>query len=141
MASKTNGVPSGQLRSFTMLIGVMLSDMPGEDRGNFTVWPGSHLLNAAYLREVGPRSLLEHMPQVELPEPVQIVGQAGDIVLAHYLLSHGTAQNLSHDIRYMVFFRLTHIGHDQEQWRSLEELWLHWPGLHDLRGPRPDGHQ
>lgn len=137
MASNTNGVPSGQLHSFTMLVGVMLNDMVGENRGNFAVWPGSHLLNAAYLREAGPRTLLEHMPLVDLPAPVQISGQAGDVVLSHYLLSHGTAPNLSCDVRYMIFFRLTHVGHDQDKWRSLKEPWLQWPGLHDLRRAGP----
>jgi hypothetical protein len=35
----------------------------------------------------------------------------------------------------MVFFRLTHIDHDRDKWRSLEDLWLHWPGMRELRAP------
>lgn len=134
MASRTNKVPSGQLHNFTALIGVMLSDMPTRDRGNFTVFPGSHLLNAAYLKGKGPKSLLDGMPDVVLPEPVQIVGRPGDVVLAHYLLSHGTAVNWSSDVRYMVFFRLVHTDHDAQKWDSLTDLWLHWPGIRAVTG-------
>jgi hypothetical protein len=129
MASRTNKIPSGQLRNFTALVGVMLSDLPTRDRGNFTVFPGSHLLNAAYLKEKGPKTLLDGMPDVVLPEPVQITGLPGDEILAHYLLSHGTAVNCSSDVRYMVFFRLAHIDHDAQKWDSLTDLWLQWPGI------------
>lgn len=136
MASKSNSVPAGQLHSFTALIGVMLNDMPYTDAGNFAVWPGSHLLNETYLRQAGPKSLLEGMPDVALGEPVQITGRTGDVVLSHYLLSHGTASNWSSEIRYMVFFRLTHIDHDRHKWTSLTNLWLQWPGLRERGAAR-----
>jgi hypothetical protein len=131
MASRANKVPKGQLRNFTALIGVMLADISTPDRGNFTVWPGSHLLNAAWLRENGIHSLLEGMPAVSLPEPVQITGRAGDLILCHYLLSHGTAANLSPDVRYMVFFRLAHVDHDAQRWESMADPWLQWPGIRE----------
>ena len=129
MASRTNKVPAGTLQSFTALIGVMLSDMPEPECGNFTAWPGSHLLNARALKRDGPRSLLDRMPDVALGTPLQITGRAGDVVLSHYLLSHGTAPNWSSDIRYMVFFRLVRRHHPQEIWDSLADPWMQWPGV------------
>lgn len=132
MASRSNSVPTGELHSFTALIGVMLSEMPQLDGGNFTVWPGSHLSNAAKLRDQGPKSLLKEMPSITLPDPVQITGRAGDAVLTHYLLSHGTAPNWSCDVRYMIFFRLSRVDHQREKWASLVDPWLQWPALREL---------
>lgn len=137
MASRTNAVPTGQLRNFTALIGVMLSGQHDINQGNFTVWPGTHLMNAAYLRRAGPQSLIDAMPDIALPTPVQIKGDAGDVIISHYLLSHGTAPNLGADVRYMVFFRLTHVDHDEQRWESLCDPWLQWPGLRDVAPPLP----
>ena len=129
MSSPTNAVPPGHLRNFTALVGVLLSDVLEEDEGNFTVWPGTHLLNADYLQRVGARKLLDGMPDIALPPPLQLTGRAGDVVIAHYLLSHGTAASWGCDVRYMAFFRLTHVRHDHDQWQSLEDPWRQWPGI------------
>jgi hypothetical protein len=126
-----NGVPKGQIYNFTGLAGVMLNDLPGEYGGNFTVWPGTHSRNAAYFRAHGPQSLLDGMPKVELPEPVQITGRAGDVVLAHYLLSHSVSCNLSPHVRYAVYFRLTHVNHARQRWESMADEWLQWEGVRE----------
>lgn len=135
MSAPSNFVPNGELRSFTALIGVMLNDIPTPDCGNFVVWPGSHLANASYLKEHGSHTLLERMPAVLLSEPRQICGATGDVVIAHYLLSHGTARNLGPDVRYMVFFRLVHVNHDTQKWDALAAPWMHWPGIRSLEDP------
>src|SRR6185295_19555008 len=80
----TNGVPAGEVRSFTLLVGIVLSDVAASGAGNLTVWPGSHRLYEAHFREHGPRSLLEGMPPVALPPPVEVTARAGDVVLCHY---------------------------------------------------------
>lgn len=129
MYSPTNGVPKGTIANFTALVGVILSDIPADNCGNFTVWPGSHLLNQSYFREKGPQSLLEGMPKVTLPPPVQITGKPGDAVLAHYLLSHGISPNTSPNIRYMIFFRLHHKDHENQKWESMTDAFLQWPGV------------
>jgi len=124
----TNGVPSGEVRSFTLLVGVMLSDVvPGA--GNLTVWPGSHRLYEAYFREHGPRSLLKDMPPVALPEPVEVTGRAGDLVLCHYQLAHAVGANTSSHVRYAAYFRLKSLGHDDRRWECLTDLWGEWPGV------------
>lgn len=129
MYSPTNGVEKGTIGNFTALAAIFLSDVPNPFAGNFTVWPGTHRLNAEYFKEHGPESLLKGMPAVELPEPVQITGQAGDMVLAHYLLSHGVAANTSPHVRYAVFFRLTHVDHGSQKWESMVDPWLQWEGI------------
>jgi hypothetical protein len=53
MHTPTNGVPQGTVRTFTALVGVVLSEVVAPDMGNLTVWPGSHLLYERYFRERG----------------------------------------------------------------------------------------
>jgi len=129
MHTPTNGVPEGTINSFTGLVGVFLTDLDEDFAGNFTVWPGTHLRNEAYFRERGPQSLLEGMPQVDLPEPEQIKVKAGDAVLAHYLLSHAVAPNRAVFTRYGLFFRFWHVEHASHKWETLTNAWLEWPGL------------
>ena len=134
MFTPTNGVPEGTIKNFTMLVAVLLSDIPSPNSGNFTVWPRTHHLYEQYFRKHGPRSLLAGMPDILLPEPEQITGRAGDVVLCHYQLGHSVALNLSPYVRYAVFFRLCHIAKETHKWESMTDIWLEWEGIRDLAG-------
>jgi hypothetical protein len=132
MYTPTNGVPKGTIANFTALVGVLLSDLPQPYSGNLAVWPGTHRSFETYFRERGPQSLLEGMPQVEMPEPVQITGKAGDAVLCHYQLAHGITGNGSPNIRYAIYFRLSHVDHDNVHWECMTDIWREWEGMQDL---------
>jgi Phytanoyl-CoA dioxygenase (PhyH) len=125
----TNGVPAGEVRSFTLLVGVILSDVAGPGAGNLTVWPGSHRRYESYFRDNGPKSLLGGMPPIALPDPVEVTGRVGDVVLCHYQLAHAVGANTSPHVRYAVYFRLKSRGHDGRRWECLTDLWKEWPGL------------
>jgi hypothetical protein len=125
----TNGVPAGEVRSFTLLVGVILSDVTGPGAGNLTVWPGSHRRYESYFRDHGPKSLLGGMPPIALPDPVEVIGRVGDVVLCHYQLAHAVGANTSPHVRYAVYFRLKSRGHDGRRWECLTDLWKEWPGL------------
>jgi len=125
----TNGVPAGEVRSFTLLVGVILSDVTGPRAGNLTVWPGSHRRYESYFRDNGPKSLLAGMPPIALPDPVEVTGKAGDVVLCHYQLAHAVGTNTSPHVRYAVYFRLKSRGHDGRRWECLTDLWKEWTGL------------
>ncbi len=134
MYSPLNGVKQGTIHGFSMLLGVVLRDIDSDYAGNLMVWPGSHLQHAAYFRERGWQSLLQGMPVIERGEPVHVTAKAGDITLAHYLLGHGTAPNVSPNIRYTVYFRLYHQDHDSalsavSPWRDFPELRARFPEL------------
>jgi hypothetical protein len=124
-----NGVAPGTLWHFTALGGVFLSDVTEPDRGNFTVWPGSHLIMSDHLRREGPQSVVDRYPDLALPAPTQICARAGDALLAHYQLAHGISPNLGPHIRYAAFFRLFHVDHAALGTRPLGEPWLEWEGL------------
>ncbi|GAA3006440.1 hypothetical protein GCM10010519_42520 [Streptomyces lactacystinicus] len=112
----------GRPGTFTLLAGLLLTDQRQRDRGNLWVWPGSHLRTAAWLREHGADALRGSAPYppVELPAPLQVIGSAGSLVLAHYLLAHnigghfGTADD---ERRETVYFRLRAAGH-RGRWRT-----------------------
>lgn len=131
MYSPNNGVPKGTLSSFTALAGVFLSDVASQDAGNFCVWPGTHRLFSEYFREHGAKALLEEnkLPPIEMPEPVQITARPGDAVIAHYLLAHGVAPNVSPDVRYAIFFRVSVPEHKEQRVEVLTDIWREWPGL------------
>jgi hypothetical protein len=112
-----NGVPRGRIFRSTLLIGAYLTEVAGPDRGNLVVWPGSHRRFARYFRELdapkflrvhGAEALLEKIRAFDAGDPVQLEVRPGDAVIAHHLLGHGTADNLSRDVREAVYFRLLH---------------------------------
>jgi hypothetical protein len=129
ISSPGNGVPPGTLLHFTALGGVFLTDVTEPDRGNLTVWPGSHLLLAEHLRREGPQAVVDRYPDLPLPAPRPILARAGDALLAHYQLAHGIAPNLGPHIRYAIFFRLHHVDHATLGTRPLLDPWLEWEGL------------
>jgi hypothetical protein len=48
---------------------------------------------------------VKDMPKIALAEPRSVLVEAGDVMIAHYLLAHTTNINISSEIRYAVFFR------------------------------------
>jgi hypothetical protein len=117
--------PDGRPGTFTLLAGILITDQPGPDMGNLWIWPGTHLDHAALFRKQGSDGLMASggYPAIALPEPIQIVGEAGDLLLAHYLLGHNIGGNTSSMTRRAVYFRMKrddHVAH----WRtSLQDAW------------------
>jgi len=128
MHAPNNGVPAGTIHNFTMLLGVALSDVTTPFAGNLALWPGTHHLYQTYFREHGPLALLQGMPPVEIPDPVQIMAKAGDIIMAHYQVAHGVTPNTSPYPRYAIYFRLQHVDHDDIALDSMTDIWREWEG-------------
>jgi hypothetical protein len=131
----TNGVPEGDLHSFTALVGIYLSDVPAAACGNLTVWPGTHWKMAEYFRTHDHREMKTPTPRIELPQPQAIIGSAGDMIIANYLTVHGVWPNSSPNVRYAVFFRVYSIDHAETQWEAIRDPWLQWHGLRDITAP------
>lgn len=109
--------------TFTLLAGILMTDQLGEDSGNLWVWPGTHLTHAAYFREHGPRLFCAY-PPIDLPEPEQVTGRAGDLLLAHYLLGHNIGGNFRSELtRRALYFRLSVRGHEAHREQFLQDPW------------------
>jgi hypothetical protein len=148
--SSTNGVPVGSVRSFTMLVGVALSDCLEEDCGNFLVNKGSHqrvqrvFNQQAQIAErgegvgygIGPGGSKEDgiWPLGTFYPPTAFDGssshqlklRAGDAVIMHYSCVHAAAKNTGPDIRYMVYFRVWHRDHMMYNSRALTNNFIFW---------------
>ena len=122
-----NGVPPGEVHNFALLVGVLLNDQPSPWRGNFTVWPGSHLEMADHFRRNGVERLAETgTPPVATAGGRQVTGGVGDVVFAHHLTAHGIAPNLSADVRYNCFFRVWPAGRGKYNPAALTDPWAEW---------------
>jgi hypothetical protein len=129
------GEPTGH--TFTLLAGVLLTDQLTEDSGNLWVWPGTHLAHAAYFRDQGPQQFCAY-PPVRLPEPEQVTGRAGDLLLAHYLLGHNIGGNFaSSTTRRALYFRISARGHASRRSAFLQDAWLDYPAIRARPGHRP----
>ncbi|GAA1269695.1 hypothetical protein GCM10009665_67670 [Kitasatospora nipponensis] len=129
--------PDGRPGTFTMLVGVLMSDQLERDGGNLWVWPGTHLTHARYFRDNGPEAFFTAAgyPPIALPEPEQVTGRAGDLLLAHYLLGHNIGDNVSPAVRRAVYFRVKRTGHDP-RWRAfLQDPWLDYDRVRERTAP------
>jgi len=125
-ADGRNGLPRGRICNHTATIGVFLTTTPRTFAGNLTVWPGTHHRYQQYFRTRGPRAMVEPMPAIELGAPVQLLCEAGDVVLLHYELAHTAAVNTSDVDRIAVYFRLRLRDIDAQRWECLTNLWRGW---------------
>jgi hypothetical protein len=135
VATPYNGVTTPYISNFTALVGIYLSDVTQEFAGNFTVWPGSHVLLEEYFRARGPGAAEAGMPSPDLGPSRQLLCSSGDVVLCHYQLMHTAAANLSPIDRYAVYFRLWLRGIEKRRWELLTHIWRGWKiGPVDERG-------
>lgn len=132
------GEPPG---TFTLLAGLLLTDQTGEDCGNLWVWPGTHLTHASSFARFGAGAAagfaeaagyppVSPVSPADLPPPTQILGRAGDVLLAHYLLGHNIGGNYRSDVtRRALYWRLRAFGHTDRWAACLADPWLEFDGL------------
>jgi hypothetical protein len=126
LPAEDSGVPMGDIRNFTLLVGVCLQDVTTELAGNLVVYPRSHHIMQSYFRERGfdeAKRGLTSLPALPLPEPVQVTCRAGDCVICHYSLCHSVAPNASPDIRYMTYFRINVRAEGQHHPEPMLNIW------------------
>jgi len=134
----SNAEPASEpaIETFTLLAGILMTDQLTENSGNLWVWPGTHLAHAAYFREHGPHLYCAY-PPIRLPEPEQVTGHAGDLLLAHYLLGHNIGGNdASSRTRRALYFRVSTADHASHRSEFLQDPWLDYRPIRN-RTPRP----
>jgi hypothetical protein len=126
--------PDGRPNSFTLLVGVILSDQSADNMGNLHVWPGTHIATAEFARTHGMAALLAgaaatSSPPVPQENRMQLHGQPGDVVFAHYLLAHNIGGNTSTVVRRSVYLRLKRVGHEQHWAQALTDPFYEYDGV------------
>ena len=89
---------------------------------------------ADHFRGNGPEAFFtaQGYPPVALGEPEQVLGWAGDLLLAHYLLGHNIGGNVSAATRTAAYFRVRHREHEP-RWREfLRDAWADYAPVRDL---------
>ena len=74
----------------------ILTDVPKEDSGNLTVFPGSHMRQIPYQ---GDRTMTPYSPGA-----AQLTGKAGDVYLFPHALWHGPSRNESGNARKVLLY-------------------------------------
>jgi ectoine hydroxylase-related dioxygenase (phytanoyl-CoA dioxygenase family) len=126
--------------TFTLLACLLLNDQLSENGGNLWVWPGTHKTHADFFASRGPQAFAEAAgcPDIELPEPIQIRGRAGDVLLAHYLLGHNIGGNYeSNRTRRSLYWRLRTPGHMDRWVECLADPWADYPKLRQALDTAP----
>jgi len=150
-----NGVPEGELRNFTMLIGIALSDVPMPNMGNFAFVPCSHQALARALPDndavrglstaggSGFRDTLRldyGLDLTSLAPPLALCCRAGTTYFSHYSTVHFVQPNaLGTMSRVAVYFRVTGPARRNSllacpEALTREGLWLEYPGVQALCG-------
>lgn len=127
VGSGRNGLQAADpISNFTALIGVYLTPVQRAFAGNFTVWPGSHVVLQDYFRARGEGAMHEGMPNADLGQPLQLMALPGDVLIGHYQLAHAAAVNLSDSDRIAIYFRLWLSGIGERRWQLLTNIWEGW---------------
>eukprot|EP00759_Apiculatamorpha_spiralis_P005069 PhF_6_TR13017/c0_g1_i1/m.20629 len=129
IGDKGNNIPLGEVRNFTLLIGIPIADVKRELAGNLVVFPESHWETEQFFRDSGGVDIIktEGMKGLRPPlhqKPKCVVLSAGDAVVAHYSLCHSIAPNVTPDIRYQLYFRLNVRSHNVCHPEPMLNIWL-----------------
>jgi hypothetical protein len=131
-----DGYQAGQAvpGTFTLLAGLLLNDQVTSDGGNLWVWPGTHHRHAAFFAGRGTGAFADAggYPDIELPQPMQIRGRRGDVLLAHYLLGHNIGGNQSRRTRRALYWRLRIPGHASRWAECLTDPWHEYASIRPL---------
>eukprot|EP00045_Choanoeca_perplexa_P003389 m.30900 g.30900 ORF g.30900 m.30900 type:complete len:583 (-) comp12014_c0_seq1:95-1843(-) len=139
-----DGMETKDHSSFTLLLGVTLSDCLEDYSGNFTVFPGSHRVLSEDLQHLvhnnrPAATIMNKEHKRDFGKPVQVKSRRGDIVMAHHKLAHRGGANYSPNIRYQIYFRLHHTEHDALKLASLSDIFIEFEGLRNLPPPATGG--
>ncbi len=98
---------------FTFSLGIYLDDNLEDFSGNFTVFPGAHHRVQSYSRANGGQAhyercrLNEIKKSLNLQKPYQIKATKGSVIIAHRMLPHLVAPNMSDRTRSVIWYRVT----------------------------------
>jgi hypothetical protein len=137
-----HGPDQDRPHSFTLLVGVLMTDQTAPGCGNLWVWPGSHRDHQRLFRARGPDALLATSghalsldPPPALDPAIELRGHRGDVLLAHYLLGHNKGGNTGDQVRKTIYYRLAVPGHTGRWPQTFLDIWTEYPPVQRASGP------
>lgn len=120
-----------ELRTFSLLAGVVLSDITDPDGGALHYQPGGHLAMAHWFRTQWKLGITDQVPpDLDAQTGTPLLGSPGDLLLMHHLVPHAVGRNTSTSARIMAYFRIEHPDHTTHRLQALKDPWLDYTGLH-----------
>jgi hypothetical protein len=122
-----------ELRTFTLLIGVLLSEVNEVDGGALRYVPGAHIDMAEWFRSEWTLGTTEQVPpRINTIPGFPFLGKPGDVILMHHLVPHAVGSNRMARPRFMLYFRVKHERHGEYVLDALRDPWLEFPSLREL---------
>ncbi|MFJ2195354.1 phytanoyl-CoA dioxygenase family protein [Streptomyces violaceusniger] len=119
-----------ELRTFSLLVGVVLSDVTSAQDGALRYQPGGHRTMADWFRSEWSLGMTEQVPpEVNHEQGVPLLGAPGDVLLMHHLVPHSVGRNFTPFPRVMAYFRVSHRDHKGRRLEALRDPWLDYPPL------------
>jgi hypothetical protein len=119
-----------ELRTFSLLVGVVLSDVSDPDGGALRYVRGGHLSMAEWFRTEWSIGLTDQVPpQLDVEQGIPFLGKPGDLLLMHHLVPHSVGSNHTNVPRVMAYFRVSHVEHSSRRLDALRDPWLDFPAL------------
>lgn len=119
-----------ELRTFTLLVGVVLSDVNDPAGGALHYVPGGHLRMAEWFRTEWSAGMTDQVPpQIDAEDGTPFLGRPGDVLLMHHLVPHSVGRNTSEEPRVMAYFRVSHVRHSGQRLAALRDPWLEYGSL------------
>ncbi|WP_405842619.1 phytanoyl-CoA dioxygenase family protein [Streptomyces platensis] len=122
-----------ELRTFSLLVGVVLSDIDDPKAGALHYLPGGHLAMARWFADEWSLGMTEQVPpEIDHELGTPLLGTPGDVLLMHHLVPHSVAHNLMPFPRVMAYFRVSHPDHAHHRLEALRNPWLDYPPLTEV---------
>lgn len=123
-----------ELRTFSLLIGVVLSDISDSRGGALRYLPGGHHTMAQWFRDQWSLGITKQVPpEIDSEAGESFLGSPGDVLLMHHLVPHSVGRNLAPHPRVMAYFRVSHPEHAGHPLETLRDPWLDYPPLTSIR--------
>jgi hypothetical protein len=123
-----------ELRTFSLLVGVVLSDVTSPQGGALRYVPGGHLRMAEWFRSEWSLGLTDQVPpQLDAEQGVPFLGHTGDVLVMHHLVPHAVSRNYTERPRLMAYFRVSHVNHASRRLETLKDPWLDYPPIARMR--------
>lgn len=125
-----------ELRTFSLLVGIMLSDTEDPSGGALRYLPGGHLDMARWFDSAWSVGITDQVPPgVEAWGGTPFLGKAGDVLLMHHLVPHAVGRNHTSTPRMMAYFRVSNPAHASRRLDALRDPWLDYQPLAALVAP------
>ncbi|MGW3031242.1 phytanoyl-CoA dioxygenase family protein [Streptomyces sp. NPDC001178] len=128
-----------ELRTFSLLVGVVLSDVTSAQDGALRYQPGGHHTMADWFGTAWSLGMTEQVPpEVDREQGVPLLGAPGDVLLMHHLVPHSVGRNFTPFPRVMAYFRISHPDHPRRRLEALRDPWLDYPSMTSIPQPVVD---